>query len=169
MGDTAAIMTLAGAATSATTQFNQAGAVVSQAGFDQKMAAINATDAINRGNAAAARVRAQTAEAVGAQRAAGGASGVDVGSGSAADVQSQERKFSALDLVTIGNNAAREAWGYTANSELGMLAAKQTAAADRAGAFETLATGAAKAYGIFKNADYNKPTPKPTAVRGQAR
>lgn len=168
MGDTAAIMTLAGAATSATTQFNQAGAVTSQAAFDSKMAALNAADAINRGSAAAARVRAQGSETAGAQRAAGGASGVDVSSGSIADVESQERKFTALDLVTIGNNAAREAWGYTTNAALGELAAKNVAAADRAGAFETLATGVAKAYGIKKNSDYTT-KPMTPGVRGQAR
>lgn len=41
-----------------------------------------------------------------------GASGIDVGSGSAVDVRAGQKEVSDIDMATIRNNAARKAYGY---------------------------------------------------------
>jgi len=45
-------------------------------------------------------------------RAAQGASGIDVGGGSAVAVRAGQRMISDFDMATIRNNAARRAYGY---------------------------------------------------------
>jgi hypothetical protein len=50
---------------------------------------------------------------VGAQRAGIAAGNIDVGYGSAVDVQADAAFLGELDALTIKTNAAREAWGYT--------------------------------------------------------
>ena len=49
---------------------------------------------------------------MGAIRAGGGASGIDIGSGSKAAVQSSQQLVSSIDLTTIHNNAAQKAYNY---------------------------------------------------------
>ena len=71
-----------------------------------------AMDAVSRGNYEAGLHRMKGSFAVGAQRAAAGASGVDSSSGTAADVYGDTRAMAELDALTTANNAMREAWGY---------------------------------------------------------
>lgn len=54
----------------------------------------------------------ETRAKVGGMIAAQAASGVDVNSGSALDVQTSEKQIGALDALTIRSNAAREAYGF---------------------------------------------------------
>lgn len=72
----------------------------------------NAADALDRGRLAENRQRGDVRGVLGAQRAAYAGSGVDLSSGSVADVQSDTARMGELDALTIRNNAAREAWGY---------------------------------------------------------
>lgn len=146
----AGLLTGASAAGSFVNDQRSAGALVAQSDFDARLAALRAKDAIARGNIEANRVRAGTNLAIGRSRAALAASGVDVGSGSALDAQGQEARMGALDMQTIRNNAALEAWGITSQATLNTLAARNRASAIRAQSGETLATGAARTYGIFK-------------------
>jgi hypothetical protein len=134
-------------------QRQQANAVLDQASFEQKLAGLNAADAVTRGDVAANRLESQTRVLVGTQRATLAAQGVDVASGSAVDLQSQTAGFGALDAQTIRNNAAREALGYTTNAQMGMTAARATASQIRQDSVNTLLTGAAKTYGILKQAN----------------
>lgn len=103
--------------------YAQSQAIKAQGDYGKQVAQTNAelsdaaaADAIKRGekdtNAAVRRSRI----AVGAQRAAFGANGSDVNSGSAADVVNQTQTIGALDALTIKNNAQREAWGYKMQS-----------------------------------------------------
>jgi hypothetical protein len=52
----------------------------------------------------------------GAIRAAQGASGIDVSSGSAADVQRSQRTVTAMDLTQIRSNAAKTAYDFDVKS-----------------------------------------------------
>lgn len=72
-----------------------------------------ATDALDRGKVEEGRQRKQTERVIGAQRAGFGMQGVDVNRGSALDVQADAAYLGELDALTIRNNAAKEAWGYT--------------------------------------------------------
>lgn len=72
----------------------------------------NATIASQSGEAQAGIQGQKTKATVGAITANQGASGVDIGSGSATDVRSSARELGELDALTIRSNAAREAYGY---------------------------------------------------------
>lgn len=150
------------------TQQRQANAVRAQGAFEEaaanrnaNMADRQATDAIARGDIASNIRGRHVREAVGADRAAAGASGLDLSSGSAADVQTNEATLGALDIATIRNNAAREAWGYTSQATEYRYRGKVARAGNDAAALgiegdeaNTLITGAAKTYGLYRaNAD----------------
>lgn len=76
------------------------------------MAKLKATQALQAGDVAASRKDMVTRGQVGTARAMASGSGVDVNVGSPAAVQSEIRTAGASDVLTIKNNAAREAWGY---------------------------------------------------------
>lgn len=82
------------------------------ADFNAHVADLQGADAIERGAEAEQRFRTQIRGAIGAQRAGQAASNVDVGFGSAVDVQADAAYLGELDALTIRTNAAREAWGY---------------------------------------------------------
>lgn len=77
----------------------------------------SANDAIKRGAVEEDQQRLQTAAAIGTQRAGFAANGVDVNSGSAANIQDDTAQLGEFDALTIRNNAAREAWGYRTQSQ----------------------------------------------------
>lgn len=117
-----------------------------------------AADAIARGAEEEAYHRAGVRKLIGAQRAAIGASGVDIGSGSALDVQLESARLGAIDEITIRNNAAREAWGYKVEAVnyrsqaiLGKYAAKNQAQSLRNQSWGTLLSGATSLAGMYSS------------------
>ncbi len=141
----------------------QAGAIDTSVDFNTRLAALQANDAIRRGNVSAQQAMAQTKGVVGRARAGLAASGVQLDSGSAAQIQEQDSTIGALDAQIIRNNAAREAWGITTENTLTGLGQKQRANAERAQSYATLATGAARTYGIFAKSKLPK-TPSGVSV-----
>jgi hypothetical protein len=120
-----------------------------------RIADVQATDAITRGEKDANLVGRKTKEIVGAQRAALGASGVDVNSGSAVDVQSDTKARGAADELTIRNNAWREAWGYKVESQNATKAGQYAQMAGENTARTTILTGGLNALGYgLKGAGY---------------
>lgn len=81
--------------------------------FNAHVAQAQATDAIQRGAEDESRYRSGVRDLIGSQRTGIAASGINVGYGSAVDVQADAAFLGELDALTIRNNAAREAWGYT--------------------------------------------------------
>ncbi len=79
--------------------------------FNAKVAELQAADAEQRGEIEATRFQQQVRGLIGQQRAGFAASNVDVGFGSAVDVQADSAYLGAIDEGTIRSNAAREAWG----------------------------------------------------------
>lgn len=73
---------------------------------------LNAADALKRGEREARLVKRQANQIAGTQRASYAAQGVDVGSGTALDVQNQTDELGNIDAETVRTNAWREAWGY---------------------------------------------------------
>jgi hypothetical protein len=130
-------------------QQRTAGAIVAQSDFDRKLAALQASDAIARGNAAARRIQVATSGEVGRARATLAASGVALDSGSALDIQAQDAGMGELDAQMVRNNAMREALGYTTNAALAGFGARQKASAIEAQSYDTLVTGGMRTYGIF--------------------
>lgn len=80
--------------------------------MNARLAGVNAEDALARGNEQASRMRSKGKSIEASQRAALAAQGISVEDGSAAETLAQTKMFSELDVMTIKNNAWREAWGY---------------------------------------------------------
>jgi hypothetical protein len=80
--------------------------------FNAQVAELQAADAEQRGALDAARFARQVRGLIGTQRASFAASGVDVGFGSAVDVQADAAYLGKEDEATIRLNAQREAFGY---------------------------------------------------------
>ena len=80
--------------------------------YNAAIADTQAADAMTRGQEREQRARAATRGLIGSQRASYAAQGVDVGQGSAADVQADAAFLGELDALTEETNAAREAWGF---------------------------------------------------------
>jgi len=77
-----------------------------------RIQALRAEDAVNRGEKSAKRAKEAASRLIGSQRAALGAQGIDIESGSALDIQEETASLGAEDALNIRNNAWREAWGF---------------------------------------------------------
>ncbi|MBA4359811.1 MAG: hypothetical protein C0411_03650 [Pseudomonas sp.] len=95
-----------------------------------------AQETLNAGDTSADWQRVRAGQAVGTQRSAQAANGIDVNSGSAAQLQDDTAMLGELDALTIQNNAAREAYGY-----------KTQAQQDRSNAQQVLTNAGNKATG----------------------
>ncbi len=115
MGVTAAVtagMTLASGAIGAYGQYSSGKINQRMANLNAEYNELQARDALERGDEEATEMRKTTRQVIGAQRAKQGASGVDVNSGSAVDVQADTAVIGEQDALTIKSNAMREALGY---------------------------------------------------------
>lgn len=170
MGATAAILTIANTGFTYLNQRKQASAAEAQGAYEgaalrqnASLADAQAADAISRGQVEESRYRLGTRQQIGSTRAGLAAQGVDLGSGSALDVQASEASIGELDALTIRNNAAREAWGFNVDAlnfrqqaKLAEFGGKQAAAGYRAQSVSTLLTGAANTYGIYQSSQRSK-------------
>lgn len=84
--------------------------------FNANVADLQAQDATERGAQEESRFRTQVRGAIATQRVGFAGDNIDVGYGSAADVQADAAKLGEMDALTIRQNAAREAWGYKVQS-----------------------------------------------------
>jgi len=85
--------------------------------FNSEIAELQAVDALNRGAEEEHRFRSGIRTAIGAQIAGFAGQNVDVGFGSAVDVQADAAYLGELDAQAIKNNAMREAWGFKVEAE----------------------------------------------------
>jgi hypothetical protein len=148
-----------------------------QAAYNQNasFADEQAADAIARGQTAELRQRVATRQFRGAQRAELASQGIDVGSGSALDLQDETVAMGELDALTIRNNARRLAYGFNVQAGdlrrqgiLAELAAQNQAGALRAASYGTLLTGIGNTLSIYQRFHNDKPKkeklPKGTMV-----
>jgi hypothetical protein len=84
-----------------------------------------AVDALLRGKEDEGRFRTEVRGMIGSQRAGLATNNVDVGFGSAVDVQADAAFLGELDALTLRNNAAREAWGFRIDAENARLGGQQ--------------------------------------------
>lgn len=99
--------------------YSQASALESEGNYQRSVADINARfaemnaeDSIRRGEKDALDLKKQAKRLIGSQRVALAAQGVSLDSGISLDLQEDTAAQSAEDVMTIRNNAWREAWGY---------------------------------------------------------
>lgn len=116
--------TVVGGVFSAVGAYNQNEAASNAAAYNAQVATQAASYARQAGEVKAEAAGRETAALMGRQRAGFAASGVDVNTGSPLDVQADTARFGQLNQLTIRNNAAREAWGYTASANLATAQSK---------------------------------------------
>lgn len=99
--------------------YSQASAIKAEGNYQKSIFDINARfsdaqakDAINRGEKDVVKLRTQAKKLIGSQRAALAAQGIDIEDGSALDVQEDTADQAEGDVITLRNNAWKEAWGY---------------------------------------------------------
>ncbi len=85
---------------------------------------IMAADALSRGEADEASQRRITKSQLGKQRARFAASGAEVNTGSAAQIQADTAEFGELDALRIRNNAEREAFGLRSGAAISLSQGK---------------------------------------------
>lgn len=93
--------------------------------------------------------RVRTGQAVGTQRSAQAANGIDVNSGSAAQLQDDTAMIGELDALTIMNNAAREAYGYRVQAGQDLANAGQARTNASSKATGSILGGLGSAFGSF--------------------
>lgn len=108
-----------------------------------------ANDTIASGNTSADWQRVRTGQAIGTQRAVQAANGIDVNSGSAAQLQDDTAMIGELDALTIQNNAAREAYGYRIQAQQDRANAAQTVTNAGNKATGSILGGLGSAFGSF--------------------
>lgn len=102
-------------------------------------------DALRRGQTAVARKRLETSQVRGAQAVAFASANIDSTTGTAAQVGQATELVGELDALTIGANAAREAFGHQETARGLAMKARNTRANTSVNIFNTLAAGGAGA------------------------
>jgi hypothetical protein len=111
---TMAVASLAGTAISTMGAYSQAQASKQIASNNAKTAEYAAQEASRLGEKAAIEVQRKGAAVKSAQRVGLAAKGLDLGYGTAADLQDQTDFFTQSDVATTRTNAAKDAWGKRA-------------------------------------------------------
>lgn len=127
-----------------------------QGAFQEAMAEQNAAykeaaaqDAEKRGAVDADRYRRQVGQLIGTQRTGFAANGIDVNSGTAAEIQDDTAAFGEFDALTIANNAAREAWGYRVGAQNDLMNGRMAQSNARSAATGSILGGVGSAFGSF--------------------
>ena len=111
------------------------------ANLNSEIAGIKAKQTLETGDITASRTNLKYRGEIGSEVAAQGASGVQVGSGSAALVRGGIDLADKIDELTIKNNAARQAWGYQMQASEDTFAGKFAQLTAKAGSEQSLLTG----------------------------
>lgn len=101
-----------GALSGGQSQSQMYGYQAGMAQLKQKIDLQNRDYAYATGETEAQRYGMQARSRMGAIRAGIGASGIDIGSGSKADIQTSQQTVTDIDMAQIRNNAARRAYGF---------------------------------------------------------
>jgi hypothetical protein len=107
-------------------QSDQASTSAGIARNNATMAEYAAADAQRKGEQDAAAVQRKAASLKSSQRVGAAAHGLDVGYGTAGDLQDQTDFFAQEDVNTVRNNAAKDAWGYRAQGQSYQTQARAT-------------------------------------------
>jgi hypothetical protein len=109
-------LTAGSGALAAASQIEAANAAEDVARYNASIRSIQARDAVERGELEEREFRRRASRVLGAQRAAFGASGVQLDSGSPLDVLEDTAATAELDALTIRSNAQREAFAFEAGA-----------------------------------------------------
>lgn len=122
--------------------------------FNSRIAELQAKKTEADGKEQSTQYKTKIKQLIGKQRASMAAQGIEVGSGSALEVQLETKELGALDALTIRNNAFREAMGYRIQSIDYTKQAAITRASSQGKARNTYLSGGLSAAGSFLKAGY---------------
>lgn len=122
--------------------------------FNTKVADLQSSDALRRGDVAISQERKGIRQAVGSERVALAAQGIDTESGSAKDIQDTTQLIGAQNEITIKANAWREAWGYKSQAVASAAAGQFANLSNSNMANNTILTGGINAIGSLLNSGY---------------
>jgi hypothetical protein len=123
------------------------------ADYNAEVAKSQAKDAINRGSIAMGEQRTKTAQLIGAQHVAMGASGIVPDEGSFGDLLAQSAAFGERDAQRIRDNTQREALGYKSQATIDEMQGSQALNAGIFKGAESLLTGS---FNLFRPLPYYK-------------
>lgn len=109
--------------------------------INAELSTMQAEDALKRGENQARDYQTEVNNMLSDQRVAYAAQNVDITFGTPADVQKETRLKGALDVLTIKNNAWREAWGYKVEANNSTYQGKFAAITGEGQSRMTLITG----------------------------
>lgn len=134
------------------------GQVAKQVGRNnQIMAEYAAQDSLRQGEEDAIRLRQRTSTIKGAQRASMAAKGLDLGVGTAAELQDQTDFFGETDQATARANAQRNAWSARAGGANARAQGDAGAQQGNLQAFSTLLSTASSVSSKWQDYGVNKP------------
>lgn len=131
------------------------------AAFEAGMLEDAADDALLIGQEAANRTQSAARRLRGAQTTSQAASGVDVTSGSAADVIASDARLADIDTEMILQNAQKEALGLRKSADLVRMGGRNTAQSYNNQAVSTLLSGAMGMYGLYSAWGLNRGSSTP--------
>lgn len=150
MANRAGALQIAGTLSSSFAEFQQGRARRAISETNERISELRAKEATRRGGARVARSKQAFKKLLGKQRAALAAQGIDIGSGSALDIQEETQVMSELDALTIKTNAAREAFGIRAGGRGEAVEGRLAETEATTGAISTLLTGGLGAAELFQ-------------------
>lgn len=147
-GSAASAFSNIGSAYSQSKAYKAAGEYQRQVGdINARTSDLQAADAVRRGDKNSIEARKAAGKVAGDQRVAFAAQGVDVNSGTAAQIQEDTHAMGALDALTIQNNATLEAWGYKMGGINATASGRMAEISGNSQATQTLLTGGIRAAG----------------------
>lgn len=144
------IVMAAGSVLSAGASIQQGQAAKQIGRNNQIMAEYAAQDAEKRGEEEAQKVASKARQIKGAQRSRMAAAGLDLGVGTAQDLQDQTDFFGTQDVATTRNNARRGAWSARAQGNAAAAQGRFEAQNSNLQAFGTLLGAAGQVAGKWK-------------------
>ena len=132
----------AGTAMSAYGQYQQGQSAQDAAKYNAKMSEYAAQDAQRRGEEEAVAIQRKAASLKSSQRVSLASRGLDIGYGTAGDLQDQTDFFGQMDASTARYNAANQAWSARAQGTLAKAEGRAAAYQGALGATGTLLSGA---------------------------
>jgi hypothetical protein len=150
-----AVVAAAGAATSAVGSYAAGQTRKAAEKYNAQVNENNATMARQQADAEAQKVKEKGRRIIGAQRAALSAAGVDVDSGSAADIGYDSNVQNELDALTTLYKGRVSSNNSLAQAQLDRYSGKQAGQAGAIAAGGTLLSGAANSYGTYNSIKNN--------------
>lgn len=132
-------------------QYQQGQAAQDAAKYNAKMNEYAAQDASRRGEEEAAAIQRKASSLKSSQRVSLASRGLDIGYGTAQDLQDETDFFGQMDAATARSNAAQQAWNYRAQGKFARAQGSAAAYQANLGAAGTLLTTAGQLAGKWRS------------------